>query len=119
MSRILPPFSQISARTAGKWHPRLVGQPSVWHSADFGRTLDDSETIPAPCGSPSDGGGHLAVYSANRKLTQYPKTGRRIRCGGHKPMRDGGSPPLRSTIELLPARGYSARSWLKPYEFGG
>jgi len=32
----------------------------------------DSETIPAPCGSSSDVGGHLAVNSASRKLGNLP-----------------------------------------------
>src|SRR5712691_7742207 len=32
----------------------------------------DSETIPAPCGSSSDVGGHWAVKSASRELDKLP-----------------------------------------------
>src|SRR2546422_7426902 len=39
------------------------------------RMVGDSETIPAPCGSSSDVGGHLAVKSANRKPTPQSSAG--------------------------------------------
>ena len=49
-----------------------------------------------------------ATGSSNPKDPRYPKTSRRIRYGGYKPMRDGDSPRLRSPIELAGARGYRA-----------
>jgi hypothetical protein len=49
-----------------------------------------------------------ATGSSKPKDPRYSKTSRRIRCGGHKPMRDGDSPPLRSPIELPALRGYRA-----------
>jgi hypothetical protein len=49
-----------------------------------------------------------ATGSSNLKGPRHPRTSRRTRSGGHKPMRDGGSPPLRSPIGLPTALDYHA-----------
>ncbi len=58
-------------RNSYMWQPGFRGSSVRGGSDDSGRVVAHLETIPAACGSSSDAGGHLAVKSANRKLSHY------------------------------------------------